>query len=184
MLQKRSPTQLQLCNWFPFPHCIIWTLILPQIQSPEAKGNACVRACMRVQSLRLCPTPCDPMNCSLPGSSAHRILQIRITEWTAMPSWLGSSQSRNWTHVSSISCTPGGFFTHWATRDTPTATQLATNNQKHRLCQWGGWHWNWTGPKLLHDDFSTGCSDLSIYVYLEMTFKQQSTKMKCFKGIN
>ena len=28
---------------------------------------------------------CDPMDCSPPGSSVHRILQIRILEWVAMP---------------------------------------------------------------------------------------------------
>ena len=28
----------------------------------------------------LCPTLCDPMDCSLPGSSVHRILQARILE--------------------------------------------------------------------------------------------------------
>ena len=30
------------------------------------------------------PTPCDPMDCSLPGSSLHGILQARIQEWVAM----------------------------------------------------------------------------------------------------
>ena len=28
---------------------------------------------------------CNPMDCSPAGSSAHRILQIRIVEWVAMP---------------------------------------------------------------------------------------------------
>ena len=48
--------------------------------------------CLVVQS---CPTLCDPMNCSLPGSSVHGILQARILEWVAMPSFRGSSQSRD-----------------------------------------------------------------------------------------
>ena len=34
---------------------------------------------------------CDPMDCSLPGSSVHGILQARILEWVAMPSSRGSS---------------------------------------------------------------------------------------------
>ena len=29
---------------------------------------------------------CDPMDCSLPGSSVYRLLQARILEWIAMPS--------------------------------------------------------------------------------------------------
>ena len=36
--------------------------------------------------LQLCPTPCNPMDDSPPGSSVHGILQARILEWVAMPS--------------------------------------------------------------------------------------------------
>ena len=36
---------------------------------------------MRAQ---LHPTPCDPLDCSLPGFSAHGIFQVRILEWTAI----------------------------------------------------------------------------------------------------
>ena len=32
-----------------------------------------------------CPTLCDPMDCSLPGSSVHGIRQARILEWVAIP---------------------------------------------------------------------------------------------------
>ena len=31
-----------------------------------------------------CPTLCDPMDCSLPGSSIHGILQARVLEWVAI----------------------------------------------------------------------------------------------------
>ena len=37
-------------------------------------------------------TLCDPMDCSLPGSSVHEILQARILEWVVTPSYIGSSQ--------------------------------------------------------------------------------------------
>ena len=33
---------------------------------------------------QLCPTLWDPMNCILPGSSLHGILQARILEWVAV----------------------------------------------------------------------------------------------------
>ena len=33
---------------------------------------------------QLCPTLRDPMDCSLPGSSAHGILQARVLEWAAI----------------------------------------------------------------------------------------------------
>ena len=35
------------------------------------------------KSLQLCLTSCDPMDCSLPGSSARGILQARILEWVS-----------------------------------------------------------------------------------------------------
>ena len=64
--------------------------------------------CMCAKSLQSCPALCDPVDCSLPGSSVHGILQARILKWVDMPSSSGSSPSRNQTHVSCIS---GGFFT-------------------------------------------------------------------------
>ena len=36
-----------------------------------------------------CPTLCDPMDCSLPGSSVHRIFQARLLEWVAISSSRG-----------------------------------------------------------------------------------------------
>ena len=36
------------------------------------------------KSLQLCPTLCDPMDCSLPGSSVHGIFQARVLEWGAI----------------------------------------------------------------------------------------------------
>ena len=42
-----------------------------------------------------CPTLCDPMNCSLPGSSTHRIFQARVLEWVAISLSKGSSQPRD-----------------------------------------------------------------------------------------
>ena len=53
-----------------------------------------------------CPTLCDPMDCSPPGSSVHAISQARMLEWVAFSR--GSSQPRDRTRVS---CIAGGFFT-------------------------------------------------------------------------
>ena len=41
---------------------------------------------VHAQSLQLCPTLCNSMDCSPRGSSIHRILQGRILEWVAKPS--------------------------------------------------------------------------------------------------
>ena len=37
------------------------------------------------------PTPCDPMDCSPPGSSIHGIFQARVLEWIAISFSRGSS---------------------------------------------------------------------------------------------
>ena len=42
-----------------------------------------------------CPTPCNPMNCSPPGSSVHGTLQARILEWIAISFSRGSSRPRD-----------------------------------------------------------------------------------------
>ena len=61
--------------------------------------------------LQLCPTSCDLMNCSLPGSSVHGLLQAGILEWVATPSSRGSSWPSDQTQGSYSSCIAGGFFT-------------------------------------------------------------------------
>ena len=49
-----------------------------------------------------CPTLCDPVDCSPPGSSVHGILQVRILEWVTISFSRGSSQPRDQTQVSCI----------------------------------------------------------------------------------
>ena len=61
---------------------------------------------------QLCLTLCDHMDCNLPGSSVHGILQARILEWVAISYFRGSSWPRDQTQ---ISYTAGRFFTIWAT---------------------------------------------------------------------
>ena len=60
------------------------------------------RLCMHAESLQLCPILCDLMNCRLPDSSVHGILQARTLEWVTMVSSKGSSRPRNQTHISYI----------------------------------------------------------------------------------
>ena len=58
----------------------------------------CMCICMYAKLLQLCPT-LQPMDYSLPASSAHGILQARTLEWIAMPSSRGSSQPRDQTWI-------------------------------------------------------------------------------------
>ena len=47
---------------------------------------------VKVELAQPCPTLCDPIDCSPPGSSVHGILQARILDWVAIPFSRGSSQ--------------------------------------------------------------------------------------------
>ena len=110
-----------------FPHqltCLLWALsylrirhlssilclqiivprfILPSVLSFEQNFEILMCAC--TQS---CLTLCNPMDCSLPGSSVHGISQVSVLEWVAISSSRASSWPRDQT---CISCTAGGFFT-------------------------------------------------------------------------
>ena len=69
-----------------------------------------------------CLTPCNPMDCSLPRSSIHGILQARVLEWVAISFSRGSSWPRDQTRVSHI---VGRCFTIWATREVLTNSKTA-----------------------------------------------------------
>ena len=70
---------------------------------------------VKVPVTQSCPTQlCNPINCSLPGSSVHGIHQARILEWVAIPFSRGCSGPRGQIPVSH---TAGRFFTIWATRE-------------------------------------------------------------------
>ena len=64
--------------------------------------------------VKLCLTLCDPIGCSLPGSSVHGILQARVLEWVAISFSRGSSWPRDRTQVSHV---VGRCFTIWANRE-------------------------------------------------------------------
>ena len=65
---------------------------LPRPWDPPGKntGKGChfLLQCMKVKSesevAQSCPTPSDPMDCNLPGSSVHGICQARVLEWVAI----------------------------------------------------------------------------------------------------
>ena len=61
----------------------------------------CVCVCEHAQS---CLTLCNAMDCSLLSSSVHEILQARIVEKVAISTSRGSSQTRDQTHISYVSC--------------------------------------------------------------------------------
>ena len=93
---------------------------------------------MHAKSLQSCLTLSNPLDCSLPGSSIHGILQAGILEWVAMSSSRGPFQLRNQTHVYCSSCLAGGFYTseplgqsYWAKREALCGKTTTTTTTKH-----------------------------------------------------
>ena len=78
-------------------------------KSRKRRRDMCMLCCAK--SLQSCPTLCNPVNCSPPGSSVYGILQARILEWAAMLSTSRSSRPRDQTHGPCSSCIAGRFFT-------------------------------------------------------------------------
>ena len=64
--------------------------MLPWDSPGKNTGVGChfLLQCIKVRSesevIQSCPTPSDPMDCSLPGSSIHGIFQARVLEWGAI----------------------------------------------------------------------------------------------------
>ena len=86
---------------------IKWLLFKSQNTCPAFSIHPREICCCCRLVAQSCPTLCDPMDCSPPGSAVHGISQARIVEWVAIPFSRGYSQSRDQTHVS---CLGGGFF--------------------------------------------------------------------------
>ena len=89
----------------------LFCLFIYQIRGPTR--HACLVA-------QLCPTLCNPVDCSLPGSSDRGILQARILECVVISFSRASSWLRDRTHISCLSCIAGSFFTFWAIWETIT----------------------------------------------------------------
>ena len=103
---------------------LVWLVYLQPPAGPRAQGGQIFLCCSgwccapqdsppamvysEVKVAQSCPTLCDPIHYSPPGSSVHGILQTRILEWVAIPFSRGSSWPRNQTQVS---CIASRFFT-------------------------------------------------------------------------
>ena len=97
---------------------VAWTPIIP-VRGPnricfQIGLVKCMHACSVAQSYL---TLCDHMDYSPPGSSVHGILQARILDWVAVSSCRVSSQPRDQTCISCISCTGRWILYHWARRE-------------------------------------------------------------------
>ena len=80
---------------------------------------------VKVKGTQSCPTLDNLVDCSLPDSSVHGILQARILEWAAIPFSKGYLWPRDQTQVSHIA---GRFFTICVTREAPPILYMSTKS--------------------------------------------------------
>ena len=104
-----KPPSIALVKHFPTSSCSFFFF---QFFYSWQKGSW-EDACCSVAEL--CPTLCNPLDSSPSSSSVHGIFQARILEWVAISFSRGSSQPRDWNHVSCISCIRRWILYHWAT---------------------------------------------------------------------
>ena len=92
----------------------IWWFMIHVLLKPGLENFEHYFTTVWSEVIQSCLTFCNPMDCSLPGSSVLGILQERKLEWIVIPLSRGSSQPRDRTQVS---CIAGRLFTIWATRE-------------------------------------------------------------------
>ena len=80
---------------------------------------------MKVLVAQSCLTLCSTMDCSLPGSSVHGLLQAKILEWLAIPFSRASFWPRDQTRVS---CIAGRFFCHLSHQGSPKSTDMGIHS--------------------------------------------------------
>ena len=103
----------------------------------HSTANAVMPIQLSIQPVCVCAqahlTLCDPMDWSPPDSSVREIFLARILEWVAMPSFRGSSWSRDQTHLSCISCTG-----RWAAQGT-SGKEPACQRRRRKRCRFHPW---------------------------------------------
>ena len=110
--------------------------------------------------------PCNPMNCSLPGSSVHGILQARILEPVAISDSRGSSRPKGLTRISCVSCIGQRVLYHWATWETLsliisecTKFNLGSNNTN--VFEVFDTHW----PFVFQNIYNLSSTDIQEYLF-------------------
>ena len=146
--ENRMLYMWMVCFWGK-PHAsrIGTESVLQTLQgSPSARVLIHMSQCSVAQ---LSPSLCDPMDCSLPGSSVHGIFQTRVLEWVAI-SFFRYLPSPCIKPVSPESpALAGGFFTRVIREALGSHTQQPCYSTSHRLSlsdgeaytSWGSWCW-------------------------------------------
>ena len=102
--------------------------------SPSRVGpllHSTYQARMHAKSLQSCPTLCDPMHSSPPGSSVHRSLQARILQWVAI-----SFSSTYHCDLTNYPCSKVAFCNHWFLSG--LSTREKNDGLKKQILLWDG----------------------------------------------
>ena len=104
--------QLQLLNAQKL--CFECTLYL---QKQGGKVLISITCLPRVVCAQLCPTLCNPVDCSPSGYTVHGIFQTRVLKWVAISFSEGSSRHRDQTCIFWVSYSGRQILYHCATRE-------------------------------------------------------------------
>ena len=83
-------------------HGIFQARVLSGVPLPSPQFDSAAAAAAAAKSLQSCPTLCDPMDCSLPGSPVPGIHQARTLEWVAISfsnAWKWKVKVKSLSHV-------------------------------------------------------------------------------------
>ena len=127
MVYWNLPTTLKIIFRRDFPLFLSHTFISRNCLTGQLRKYMII---VVVVVLSLCHVQpfCNPMDCSLPGSSVHGILHARILEWVAIPF---SKESSNPGIKSMSPASAGGFFTT-EPRGKPKHTTRQTKTKKQK----------------------------------------------------
>ena len=127
-------------------------------RNPKALKGVCVHVLAQSH-----PTLCNPIDCSLPGSSAHGSLQEKVVEWIAISTARESSRPRDWTCVSWV----GRWILPLGLPGKPLKGAFSTKSMCLRVSEC--WCWQcW--PQACHScRASTGNSTVTVTIALQIT---------------
>ena len=95
---------------FHMHHCLSLCTVFLRLWDPFLSMHPILCVCMLSSFSHVQHFATFPRECSLADSSVHEILQAKILEWVAMPSFRESSRPKDLNQVFCVSCNAGRFF--------------------------------------------------------------------------
>ena len=136
-MQHHSPytfsyITLFLLNTFKHPqYTMLYMYYFTHLEATPWTNTSSVCLCIQT-----CLTLCNPMGCSLPGSSVYGISQAGILEWVAISSSRRSLWSRDQTHILCSSRTGRRIHYHQATWEVLLSSLYTGRKKRYREVTW------------------------------------------------